>query len=79
MNRTTTIILIALVILGALYLFRQNNSSNQVTTPSSQNSVSDNQINSSQDLATALNELDSTDINSLDKDLSQNDTDASAF
>lgn len=86
------IIGIILIIIGGIWLFWTNKltqtqpvaisqtqpTSNQsATTPSSTSQTTT--INNDADLRTASNELDNTNLDSIDTILNQNDTDASQF
>lgn len=81
------VILAVVVILGAGFYFIKNqagnsiigNNPNQVIQPSDQSTVSVPAINNPQDLTTTSNNLDSTDVDGLNTQLNQNDTDAANF
>lgn len=81
------VILAVVVILGVGFYFIRNqagnstigNNPNQVTQPSGQSTSSVPAINNPQDLTTTSNNLDSTDVDGLNTQLNQNDTDAANF
>ncbi len=85
------IAVVLLIALIAIFYFVKNQGGNPLSNPltqtsnqSAQETTVTNQasvpaINSPQDLTTASNDLDSTDINGLNTQLNQNDTDASNF
>lgn len=80
-NTIAVIVAIVLVVIAVGYFLTKSNS---VTTPPAQTmtnqpSEQTQGIQNDSELTSAANELDSTDLNSIDSDLNQNDTDSSTF
>ena len=82
--KTTTITIITaiiLVVIGAVYFLSKGSSITNPTNQSATNPPSQQTqgIQNDSDLTSASNDMDNTDVNSVDSELNQNDTDVSIF
>lgn len=76
--KTTTIAMITaviLIVIGGVYFITRGSA---VSAPTNQ-SITTSTTQTDSSLTSALNDLDNTDLNSIDSELNQNDTDTSSF
>jgi flagellar basal body-associated protein FliL len=75
----TVIVIVILIIAGGLWYFMSKQTTQSVTTTTQTSPTQSSEIKNDSDLQKALSDLDSTNIDSFDSSLNQNDTDASQF
>ncbi len=75
------IAVVVIVVIAAVYLLTRGNSVSNPYNQSTANppTTQTQGIQNDNDLTAASNDLDNTDLNNVDGDLNQNDTDTSAF